>query len=125
VAACNRVGLGHLSSQLDRNANWDNELAGDELQRLAFARLLLHRPGWICVNEAVDSLDESDRKEILTIFDKELAGATVISLGRRDLRDGFSTRVVHLVKVPEGPRLTPHIYSDSPAQTTKPAVSAI
>jgi vitamin B12/bleomycin/antimicrobial peptide transport system ATP-binding/permease protein len=125
VAACNRVGLGHLSSQLDRNANWDNELAGDELQRLAFARLLLHRPGWICVNEAVDSLDESDRKEILTIFDKELAGATVISLGRRDLRDGFSTRVLHLVKVPEGPRLTPHVCSDSPAQMTKPAVSAI
>ena len=30
VAACNRVGLAHLASELDRSANWDSELASDE-----------------------------------------------------------------------------------------------
>ncbi|WP_158814786.1 ABC transporter ATP-binding protein/permease [Methylocapsa sp. S129] len=124
AAACSRVGLGHLSSQLDRSANWDNELASDELQRLAFARLLLHKPSWVCIDEALDSVDESNREGILAIFDAELAGTGVIVLGHRDLREGFSTRVLHLINNPEGPRLTPYVYPDRPAQITKPAASA-
>jgi putative ATP-binding cassette transporter len=125
VAACNRVGLAHLASELDRSANWDGELASDELQRLAFARLLLHRPNWVCLNEAADSLDKNEREEILGIFDKELAGAAVISLGHHDPREGFSTRVLHLVKDSQGPRLTPYIYPDHPAPAPNPAVSAV
>jgi putative ATP-binding cassette transporter len=103
IAACARVDLGRLSSELDRDANWDSELTSEESQRLAFARLLLHKPRWICIDDALDSLDEADRKTILTIFEKELVEAGVISLGRRDLSEGFSTRVVHLIKAPEKP----------------------
>jgi vitamin B12/bleomycin/antimicrobial peptide transport system ATP-binding/permease protein len=103
IAACARVDLSRLSSELDRDANWDSELTSEESQRLAFARLLLHKPRWICIDDALDSLDEADRKTILTIFEKELVEAGVISLGRRDLSEGFSTRVVHLVKAPEKP----------------------
>jgi len=103
IAACARVNLGRLSSELDRVANWDSELTSEESQRLAFARLLLHKPRWICIDDALDSLDEADRKTILTIFEKELVEAGVISLGRRDLSDGFSSRVVHLIKAPEKP----------------------
>ena len=125
VAACNRVGLAHLATELDRSANWDSELASDELQRLAFARLLLHRPNWVCVNEAADSLDESEREKILTIFDKELAGAAVISIGHRDPREGFSTRILHLIKDPQAPRLTPYVYPDRPAPAQNPAASAV
>jgi putative ATP-binding cassette transporter len=121
IAACKRVGLTHLSTELDRRANWDNELASDELQRLAFARLLLHKPKWICVNEAADSLDRSEREELLTIFDNELAGAAIISLGHHDPREGFSIRVLHLVKDPEGPRLTPYVDPNAPKPTADAA----
>ena len=99
VAACNRAGLRRICRrELDRSAEQDaNELASDELQRLAFARLLLHKPGWACIDEAMDSLDDADRKTILALFDNELAETGVITLGRRDLRDGFSSRVLHLI----------------------------
>jgi putative ATP-binding cassette transporter len=103
IAACNRVALERLSSALDRRANWDNELTSDEAQRLAFARLLLHKPRWICIDQALDSLDEADRKTILALFDDELAQAGVINLGHRDLREGFSTHMLRLIKMPENP----------------------
>ena len=101
IAACDRVALRRLSSELDRSANWDNELTSDEAQRLAFARLLLHKPRWVCIDDALDSLDEADRKAILALFDDELAGSGVISFGQRDLREGFSARIVRLIKMPE------------------------
>jgi putative ATP-binding cassette transporter len=126
IAACDRVALGRLSSQLDRSANWDNELTNDEAQRLAFARLLLHKPRWICIDEALDSLDEADRKTILTIFDKELAEAGVITLGHRDLRDGFSTRILHLNKMSENPldRPPPPQTAGETAEYAAPPISS-
>jgi len=100
AAAFARVGLQRLSPQLDRSANWDNALSGDEAQRLAFARLLLRKPRFVCLDDAAEA-DEESRKTLLSLFDQELAGTGVVSFGRRDLREGFSTRVVRVVKIPE------------------------
>jgi vitamin B12/bleomycin/antimicrobial peptide transport system ATP-binding/permease protein len=94
------------------------------LQRLAFARLLLHKPSWVCVDEALDSLEQDVRETLLTIFDNELAGACVLSLGRRDLREGFSTRSLRLIKTPE-PELTSTIQPHQPRQMATPAVSTL
>ena len=101
AAICESVDLAHLSSQLDRDSNWDNELTREEAQRLAFARLLLHKPRWVCFHYALDALTEADRKKILTIFEAELAAAAVISFGHADICEGFSTRTLHLNDAPE------------------------
>ena len=101
VAACQSVDLGRLSAELDRKANWDSELTSDEAQRLAFARLLLHKPRWICIDQGLDGLSETERKKILAIFHHELADATVITFDDSDLCQGFSTRTLHLVYAPE------------------------
>jgi vitamin B12/bleomycin/antimicrobial peptide transport system ATP-binding/permease protein len=103
AAACDRVALGRLSSELERHANWDNELTNDEAQRLAFARLLLHKPRWVCIDEVWDSLSEADRGTIAALFDDELVGAAVISLGHNYLREKSPVRVLHLSKMPEKP----------------------
>ena len=99
--ACEAVGLGRLSKELDRSANWDSELTSEEAQRLAFARLLLRKPRWVCIDNALDALEEADRGAILALFDNELAKSGVISFARRDPREGFTSSVVHLVKMPE------------------------
>jgi putative ATP-binding cassette transporter len=101
VASCESVGLGHLGTQLDRNANWDNELTSDEAQRLAFARLVLHKPRWVCVDQALDALSEADRRKTLAIFEAELADVAVISFGDTDICPGFSSRALHLNDTPE------------------------
>ena len=74
AAALERMGLSHLAPELDRSGRWDRELGGDEQQKLPFARLLLHRPRWILINEALDSLDEENRALALDIFTLELSG---------------------------------------------------
>jgi len=115
AAACDRVGLAHLSAQLDRRANWSSELGDDELQRVGFARLLLHKPRWVCIDQALDSLAEVDRASILAIFDKELEGASVISLDRRDPCEGFSQRVLHVSAIAE--REAPNIQESRPVSS--------
>ena len=101
AAACQSVDLGRLSSDLDRNANWDNELTSDEAQRLAFARLLLHKPHWICIDQGLNGLSEVERKKIVTMFHDELVHAAVITFDENDLCRDFSTRTLHLVYAPE------------------------
>jgi vitamin B12/bleomycin/antimicrobial peptide transport system ATP-binding/permease protein len=113
-AALMRVGLGHLVPTLDHEQRWDKELPVEEQQRLAFARLLLHQPRWVLIDDAMGALDQEHRQLMLSIFDHELADAAVISIGRSPIHDGFYSRILHFrrlaesaVTVPLRPRLRP------------------
>ena len=66
---------------LDRAERWDRALSGGEQQRLAFARLLLHRPRWIFMDDPAAGLDPDERRRVMSIFDEELADSAVISVG--------------------------------------------
>jgi putative ATP-binding cassette transporter len=104
-AALERVDLGQLAPALDRSERWDRQLALDEQQRLAFARLLLHAPRWVFVDDAIGTLGEEHRQLVLSIFERELPGTTVIRLGRDPAPDGFWDRIVRIVERPGGPCL--------------------
>lgn len=98
AAALDRTGLGHLEPDLDKESRWDLALTLEEQQRLAFARLLLHRPSWVFFDEAISALDEDRRRLILSIFENELSGSTVISTSARHATDSFYGRVLNLVR---------------------------
>jgi len=116
VAALDRMGLSHLAPELDRIARWDSELTGDEQQNLAFARLLLHKPRWVLMDEAIDRLDDDSRRMALDIFHKELVETAVVHIGRLEAHNGFYSRVLRLTKDPEGVRLTPCAQHPSATQ---------
>jgi putative ATP-binding cassette transporter len=101
-AALMRVGLGHLVPALEHEQRWDKELPVEEQQRLAFARLLLHQPRWVLIDDAMGALDEEHRRLMLSIFEHELARAAVISIGRSAVHDGFYTRILHFRRLSEG-----------------------
>lgn len=125
VAALNRLRLSYLTPQLDRIARWDLELTGDEQQNLAFARLLLQKPDWVLMDEAIDRLDDESRTIVLDIFRRELSKAAVIHIGRLNAPDGFYARVLRLKKDPEGQRLVPCPHpqpSAPPARQKAPSV---
>jgi putative ATP-binding cassette transporter len=105
TAALERMKLDHLAPDLDRIARWERELSLEDQHKLAFARLILHKPRWIFLNEAIDHLDEDARGLVLEVFGQELAEAAIINIGQADTRGGFFTRVLHLTDDPQGERL--------------------
>jgi putative ATP-binding cassette transporter len=104
-AALTRLKLERLVPMLDIIHRWDRELNEDEQQTLAFARLLLHSPPWVLIDEVLDSMDEDARQSILDLFGKDLEHTAVIHIGRADAHDQVFSRVLHLVKDPDLRRL--------------------
>src|SRR5450631_3686119 len=100
-----RLKLDRRVPMLDAPERWDRNLSEDEQQTLAFARVVLHAPPWVLIDEVLDSLDADARQGILDIFAKDLAHTGVIYIGRTDPRDPLFTRVLHLVKDPALRRL--------------------
>jgi putative ATP-binding cassette transporter len=120
--ALERVGLDHLVPLLDREQRWDKDLSLDEQQRLAFARLLLHQPRWVLLEDATGALEEEHRRLVMSIFEHELAGAAVISVSRSTDKS-FYTRVLEFSRWPDGVvpvRLHPRPRLARPADPAAP-----
>jgi putative ATP-binding cassette transporter len=107
-AALQRLGLGRLIPRLGESHRWDRELNEDEQQAVAFARMMLHAPRWILVDEALDSLDVDTRERIMGLFKQELAHSGLIYIGRSDPKGGFVSRVLHVVNDPGTRKLARH-----------------
>ncbi len=101
ASAVERVGLGHLLPSLDCEEHWDQRLSLEEQQRLAFARLLLHRPRWVLLDDALGALDEDQRQFVLSMFEDELAATAVVNIGRSPARSGFYDRTLRLRRLDE------------------------
>src|SRR5207302_7815972 len=95
----------HLIERLDETERWDRVLSVGEQQRVAFARLLLHKPGWVFMDEATSALDEKIQTSMMNIFREELAGSTLLSIAHRPGLDAFHDRTLHLVKAAGGAQL--------------------
>jgi putative ATP-binding cassette transporter len=94
-----RLKLDRLVPMLDTPQRWDREMSEDEQQSLAFARIVLHKPPWVLMDEVFDSLADDALELMIDIFTKDLAQTAVIHIGRSDAHHFFS-RVLHLIKDP-------------------------
>ncbi|MDO8399306.1 MAG: ABC transporter ATP-binding protein/permease [Bradyrhizobium sp.] len=103
--ALERCDLGSLIPKLDRTERWDKELSLGEQERLAFARLLLHKPGWVFLDEATAALDEDSQRRVMRLFDDELKQTTLLSIGHRPDLAVYHTRTLQLVHGLDGDRL--------------------
>jgi len=101
-----RLKMERLVPLLDVSRRWDHELSEDEQQTLAFARVALHAPPWVLIDEVLDSLDDDARRDILDLFVKDLSHTAVIHIGRAEAHDHLFSRVLHLVKDPTLRRLS-------------------
>jgi putative ATP-binding cassette transporter len=75
--------LGRLENHLDETAQWEQQLTGDEQQRLTIARVLLHKPEWIFMDDATAALDEAMEKRVYEILAARLPAAAVMSMTHR------------------------------------------
>jgi vitamin B12/bleomycin/antimicrobial peptide transport system ATP-binding/permease protein len=102
TAALHRVRLHDFANSLDRAERWDRSLSLGQQQRVAFARVLLHKPKWVFMDEATSALDDDNQASMLSIFAQELASASVLSIGHRPGLERFHTRTLHIRKTDEG-----------------------
>ena len=99
------VGLDHFLDRLDEDTGWEQILSGGEKQRLAFARVLIHRPHIIVMDEATAALDSLGQEQLMRLILERLPEATIVSVGHRAELEAFHTRKLVLEYHPEGTRL--------------------
>lgn len=78
-----KVQLGHLIERLEQEQDWTRILSLGEQQRLAFGRLLLHKPKVAFLDEATASMDEGLEDAMYRLLKSELPNMTLISVGHR------------------------------------------
>jgi putative ATP-binding cassette transporter len=104
-AALERLNLKRVLPMLDQGRGWEQQLTEEELASLAFARVLLHKPAWVLIDEVLDTLDADTRASITQLIQSDLKDSTVIHIGRAMANDTTFKRIVHLIKDPTVRRL--------------------
>lgn len=103
--ALHKVGLDHLRGRLDEIEHWEHILSGGEQQRVAFARVLIHKPAWIFMDEATSALDEAGQENVMRLLIEELPDTSVVSIGHRPGLELFHTRELVLEPGEDGAEL--------------------
>ncbi|MCE5265015.1 MAG: ABC transporter ATP-binding protein/permease [Deltaproteobacteria bacterium] len=92
-----RVNLADLPERVggfDAELDWGHLLSLGEQQRLAFARLLLAKPGYAFLDEATSALDEANEARLYEKMREE--GTTYVSVGHRPSLRAYHDRVLEL-----------------------------
>jgi putative ATP-binding cassette transporter len=106
-AALRLCRLPALAGRLEEEARWDRVLSLGEQQRLAFARLILHRPRWVFLDESTSALDEANQAAMFAVLARVLPDAAVLSIGHRASLAAHHDRVLTMVPGAGGARLVP------------------
>lgn len=93
IQALKDVGLEqHIRLLEEENEPWDQTLSGGEKQRLAFARLIIHRPDIVVLDEASSALDTRSQEKLMNFIHEQLPKMTIISVGHRPELEEFHER---------------------------------
>src|SRR6185295_11851260 len=103
--AFKRVGLEHLVDRIEDEAPWDQTLSGGEKQRLAFARIFLHNPDIIVLDEATAALDPESQDKLMELLSQQPDEVALVSVGHRPELEAFHSRKVVLERRKGGAKL--------------------
>ena len=76
-------GIAKLAARLDDEEPWEQQLSLHEQQRVALARVLLHEPAWILLDEATSDLDEATESKAYAVLDERLPQSTLVAVAER------------------------------------------
>jgi putative ATP-binding cassette transporter len=92
-----RCGLERLVARLDETDKWSSLLSSSEQQCLAFARVLIHPPDIIIMDEPTSSLDELSQFKMMEYMRDLLPDTMVIHAGHRPGLERFHDREIVLL----------------------------
>lgn len=90
--------LAHFVSQLQETASWSQQMSPGELQRIAFARVLLHEPDWVFLDESTSMLDLDNEDYFYRLLKEKLPHCSLISVGHRPTLDGYHDEIMDMQK---------------------------
>jgi putative ATP-binding cassette transporter len=98
--ALERAGLRHYASRLDIAQRWDRELSEDQQMALVLARVVLHAPRWVVMDDTFSSLEDETLRRALFMFKQYAARTTIILIGRSTQAHlPLFARVLHLARL--------------------------
>jgi putative ATP-binding cassette transporter len=106
----------HVDRLEAQNEFWDQTLSGGEKQRLAFARLLVHKPDIVILDEATSALDTVSQEKLMNLIHERLPRMTIISVGHRPELEEFHERKLVLEIEKGGATIAKDIDMDTAAR---------
>ena len=94
----------HLEGYTDRleeSAHWARMLSPGEQQRLAAARVLLHKPDYLFLDEATSALDADNEARLYHLFIERLPKAAIISVAHRESLAAFHEETLNVERSAE------------------------
>lgn len=89
-----KAGLAPLAERLHEAGQWERSLSAGEQQRLAFARLLLHRPELILLDDATEAIDPDQEAALLDVIAQAFPQAALLAINHHSNPAGSFTRRV-------------------------------
>lgn len=87
--------------RLQEVAPWSEQLSPGEMQRIAFARVLLHKPDWVFMDESTSSLDIENEAYLYSLIKKQLPNCSIVSVGHRSTLDELHDHIIDMAKYSE------------------------
>jgi putative ATP-binding cassette transporter len=88
--------LEHLIPRLQETAPWFEQLSPGEQQRVTFARVLLHKPDWVFLDETTSMLDLANEEYLYKMLKKEIPQCSLISIGHRPSLAAYHDHVIDM-----------------------------
>ena len=116
IKALKDVDLDQHVDRLEEPEPWDQTLSGGEKQRLAFARLLIHKPDIVVLDEATSALDTLSQEKLMNLIHEQLPKMTILSVGHRPELEEFHERKLVLEIEKGGAKIAKDIDMDTTAR---------
>ncbi|MGS0895812.1 ABC transporter ATP-binding protein/permease [Burkholderia stagnalis] len=88
--------LDEYAERLDENAHWTRVMSPGEQQRLAGARVLLHKPDFLFLDEATSALDTDNEARLYHLFAERLPKAAIVSIAHRESLAAFHVGTINV-----------------------------
>ena len=86
------VGLSYLSKDLNTKNLWSQVLSPGEQQSLNIARVLLHTPDWLFMDESTSALNEEKEIHLYKLLLEKLKNLTIVSVAHRKSLENFHVK---------------------------------
>jgi putative ATP-binding cassette transporter len=96
IEALRLTGLTQLIDQLEQSDNWESTLTAEQQQRLGLVRLLLHKPKWVLLQEAFNTLSLEDEIEMFRLICQRLPDAALLTISHQAQIAAFHNKTIAL-----------------------------